>query len=290
MSTTEAYKNIIFVTGHPSGEFRNLAKELTLHLYKSVFISHPHANFHHCLTMREVAMEKSLFYSQAFFYGSLPSRKNVVIAVPELNMRTILQFIMMFEKVKKNVFVVVDDRYFISSLTKQKFQELASRLPANCSIFASEFISSDDISFFGLVEKIKNRIFYNAKCTNESDLKDFNDILSAIPRIFRDEIKKSIFGSEFGDVPFNQLIKNLLPEFNDTDTEDIEKTFKKLKIESRKIPEFFKPIPKQAPPTPPPQTLPPPSLNIQESEDDQFISLLDVFPVTDNSDESLKLN
>lgn len=277
MSTTEAYKNIIFVTGHPSGEFRDLAKELTLHLYKSVFISHPHVNFHHCLTMREAATEKSLFYSQAFFYGSLPSRKNVVIAVPELNMRTILQFIMMFEKVKKNVFVVVDDRYFISSLTKQKFQELASRLPANCAIFTSEFITSDDMSFFGLVEKIKNRIFYNAKCTNEMVLKSFNDILGAIPEIFRDEIKKSIFGAEFGDVPFNQLVKNLLPDFNDTDTEEIEQVFKKLKIQTKTIPEYFNPVPKQ-PPTPQP-----PSLNIQENEDDQFISLLDVFPETDNS-------
>lgn len=278
MSTTqkEAIKNIIFVTGNAAGDYKELAQELSLQLYHSVFILQPFCSFHHFKSAREAAVEKSLFFSQALFYGSLPSRKSVVIAIPDLTMRTILQFILLFEKIKKNVFVVVDDRYFVTSLTKQKFQDFSNRLPSGCCVFVSDFITHDDMTLPQVVDKLSDKLAYNSRFTSDIILKGFNNILESIPAIFRDEIKKSVFGAEFGDIPFNQLVKNLLPEFNDAETEEIEEDLKKLKLSPNKtITEFFKPLPRESNNQPPSPI--PPSLNIQEPEEDEFISLMDVF-------------
>lgn len=278
MSTTqtEAIKNIIFVTGSAAGDYKELAQELTLHLYHSVFIIQPFCSFHHFKTPREAAVEKSLFFSQVLFYGSLPSRKSVVIAIPDLTMRTILQFLLLFEKIKKNVFVVVDDRYFVTSLTRQKFKDFTNRLPSGCSVFVSDFITHDSMTLSQVVDKLADKLVYNSRFTSDIILKGFNNILESIPGVFRDEIKKSVFGSEFGDIPFNQLVKNLLPEFNDAETEEIEEDIKKLKLSPKKtITEYFKPIPKEPNEQQPSPIAP--SLNIQESEEDEFISLMDVF-------------
>lgn len=235
MSFTSAEKNIIFVTGNTMGEYKDLGKEIALHLHKSVYLGQPSTSPRHYLSLKEMAIQNSLFYSQALFYGSLPSRRSVVFAIPDLTMKNILQFMILLEKVKKNVFVVVDDRFFISQITRQNFQKLLSRLPVDSGFFLTDFINNDRESFFDVIEKLLERITYNSKNTVESTYKCFNGIMESIPELFREEIKKSLFGSEFGDVPFNQLVKNLLPTFNDNEREEEEEkeeSYKKSKTSS----------------------------------------------------------
>lgn len=234
MSFTTAEKNIIFVTGNAMGEYKDLGREIALHLHKSVYLGQPSTSPRHYLSLKEMAIQNSLFYSQALFYGSLPSRKSVVFAIPDLSMKNILQFMILLEKVKKHVYVVVDDRFFISQITRQNFQKLISRLPEDSGFFLTDFINNDRESFFDVIEKLLERITYNSKNTVESTYKCFNGILESIPELFREEIKRSLFGSEFGDVPFNQLVKNLLPTFNDNEKEEEEeeKIYKKSNTSS----------------------------------------------------------
>ena len=92
--------------------------------------------------------------------------------------------------------------------------------------------------------------------------------MSAIPPLFREEIRKSVFGCDFGDVPFNMLVKNLLPEFNDCEKEE-EKPAKKT------IPDYFPAIKSDEEEEEGNDT--PPTL-IYEEPEGEYISLLEVFP------------
>ena len=286
MSTNStATKNIIFVTGNGIGKYKELAQEIEVNLYKSVLVSQPYTSPYQYQSSSEYAKERSLFFSKALFYGSLPSRRNIVVSIPELTMRVILQFMILFEHIKKNVFVVVDDRYFITSFCKEKFETLVKKFPIGHAYFFTDF-STGNTSLSAGVEKFIDRISFNANTATEESLRDFNDILSSIPELFREEIKRSVFGTEFGDVPFNMLVKNLLPDFNDCENED-EEGKKRLRMEGmsrfpprKTIPDYFMPIKKE-------QTndldkdeynpeLPPPFM-LEDSEDD-FISLLEIFP------------
>ena len=97
MATT---KNIIFVTGNAVGEYKAVAQELALNLYKSVYLDHPCSASYHFQTTKDLAAEKSYCFSQVLFYGSLPSRKNIVVSIPDLTMKAILQFLILFETLK----------------------------------------------------------------------------------------------------------------------------------------------------------------------------------------------
>ena len=88
--------------------------------------------------------------------------------------------------------------------------------------------------------------------------------MTAIPPLFREEIRKSVFGSDFGDVPFNMLVKNLLPEFNDCEKEE-EKPAKKT------IPDYFPAIKSD-------EDIDTPPTLIYEEPEGEYISLLEVFP------------
>ena len=264
MATT---KNIIFVTGNAVGEYKAVAQELALNLYKSVYLDHPCSASYHFQTTKDLAAEKSYFFSQVLFYGSLPSRKNIVVSIPDLTMKVILQFLILFEDIKKNVFVVVDDRSFITTFGKQKYLDLVKRLPAECAYLFTDFCRKNSL-FVDSIDRLVEKITYNSSTTAEAVHKDFNNIMSAIPPLFREEIRKSVFGKDFGDVPFNMLVKNLLPEFN----EDVEKEGKPAK---KTLPDYFPAIKDDKMEEEEEDS--PPRLIFEEPEGD-YISLLEVFP------------
>ena len=261
-------KNLIFVTGNAVGEYKAIAQELALNLYKSVYLDSPCSAAYHYKTTKDLAAERSYFFSQVLFYGSLPSRKNIVVSIPDLTMKNILQFLILFENVKKNVFVVVDDRSFITTFGKQKYMDLIKRLPMGCAYFFTDFCRKKTV-FADSIDRLIERIVFNSNTATEKVLKDFNNIMSAIPPLFREEIRKSVFGSDFGDVPFNMLVKNLLPEFNDCEKEE-----EKEKPPKKTIPDYFPAIKsdeeEECNDTPP--TL------IYEEPEGEYISLLEVFP------------
>ena len=269
MSTTT--KNLIFVTGNVVGEYKAIAQELALNLYKSVYLDSPCSAAYHYKTTKDLAAERSYFFSQVLFYGSLPSRKNIVVSIPDLTMKNILQFLILFENVKKNVFVVVDDRTFITTFGKEKYMDLIKRLPMGCAYLFTDFCRKKTV-FADSIDRLVERIVFNSNTATEKVLKDFNNIMSAIPPLFREEIRKSVFGSDFGDVPFNMLVKNLLPEFNDCEKEEEEE--EKEKPPKKTIPDYFPAIKsdeeEEGNDTPP--TL------IYEEPEGEYISLLEVFP------------
>ena len=268
MSTTT--KNLIFVTGNVVGEYKAVAQELALNLYKSVYLDSPCSAAYHYKTTKDLAAERSYFFSQVLFYGSLPSRKNIVVSIPDLSMKNILQFLILFENIKKNVFVVVDDRSFITTFGKEKYMDLIKRLPMGCAYLFTDFCRKKTV-FADSIDRLVERIVFNSNTASEKVLKDFNNIMSAIPPLFREEIRKSVFGSDFGDVPFNMLVKNLLPEFNDCEKEEEEEKEKPAK---KTIPDYFPAIKsdeeEEGNDTPP--TL------IYEEPEGEYISLLEVFP------------
>ena len=258
-------KNLIFVTGNVVGEYKAIAQELALNLYKSVYLDSPCSAAYHYKTTKDLAAERSYFFSQVLFYGSLPSRKNVVVSIPDLSMKNILQFLILFENVKKNVFVVVDDRTFITTFGKEKYMDLIKRLPMGCAYLFTDFCRKKTV-FADSIDRLVERIVFNSNTASEKVLKDFNNIMSAIPPLFREEIRKSVFGSDFGDVPFNMLVKNLLPEFNEGEKEE-EKPAKKT------IPDYFPAIKSDEEEC----NNTPPTLIFEEPEG-EYISLLEVFP------------
>ena len=298
-SSNTTTKNIIFVTGNGIGKYKELAEEIASSLYRAVLLVQPNFAPFQYHSAGECAREKTLFFSKSLFYGSLPSRRNVVISVPELTMRVILQFMVLFEHIKKNVFVVVDDRFFITSFCKQKFETLVGRLPIGHAYFFTDF-SKGDISPAAGVEKLIDRLSFNVSTATEASLGDFNDILSSIPELFREEIKRSVFGTDFGDVPFNMLVKNLLPDFNDNEDED-EEGKKRLKYggggvlrfpPGKTIPDYFMPIKRDQTKDmdinkvdidddDDSDTEKQPTLLLKDPED-EYISLLEPFPDSDN--------
>ena len=269
MSATTT-KNLIFVTGNAVGEYKAVAQELSRNLYKSVYLDHPCTPAYHFQTTKDLAAEQSYFFSQVLFYGSLPSRKNIVVSIPDLTMKAILQFLILFEDIKKNVFVVVDDRSFITTFGKQKYLDLVKRLPAECAYLFTDFCRKNSL-FVDSIDRLIEKITYNSSTTAEAVHKDFNNIMSAIPPLFREEIRKSVFGKDFGDVPFNMLVKNLLPEFN----EDVEKEEKPAK---KTLPDYFPAIKDDKMEEEEEDS--PPRLIFEEPEGD-YISLLEVFPEPD---------
>ena len=294
MSTNStATKNIIFVTGNGIGKHKELAKEIAANLYKSVLISQPYSSPYQYQSSSEYARERTLFFSKTLFYGSLPSRRNVVVSVPELSMRVILQFMFLFENIKKNVFVVVDDRYFITSFCKDKFMSIIKKLPIGHAYFFTDF-SEGNTSLSATVERLIDRISFNANTVTEASLRDFNGILSSIPELFREEIKRSVFGTDFGDVPFSMLTKNLLVDFNDSENED-EEGKKRLRMgdgvpsfsPKKTIPDYFIPIKKEQTKDMDMNENELPSLISKDSEG-VCISLLDIFPDPEEDIHTLK--
>ena len=294
MSTNStATKNIIFVTGNGNGKYKELAEEIAANLYKSVLISQPYSSPYQYQSSSEYARERTLFFSKTLFYGSLPSRRNIVVSVPELSMRVILQFMFLFENIKKNVFVVVDDRYFITSFSKDKFMTIIKKLPIGHAYFFTDF-SMGNSSLSATVERLIDRISFNTNTVTEASLRDFNDILSSIPELFREEIKRSVFGTDFGDVPFNMLTKNLLVDFNDSEDED-EEGKKRLRVgdgvpsfpPKKTIPDYFMPIKKEQTKDMDMNENELPSLISKDSEG-VCISLLDIFPEPEEDIHTLK--
>ena len=278
MSTTT--KNLIFVTGNAVGEYKAIAQELALNLYKSVYLDSPCSAAYHYKTTKDLAAERSYFFSQVLFYGSLPSRKNIVVSIPDLTMKNILQFLILFENIKKNIFIVVDDHSFITTFGKQKYMDLVKRLPMGCAYLFTDFCRKK-MAFADSIDRLLDRIVFNANTANEKVLKDFNNIMSAIPPLFREEIRKSVFGKEFGDVPFNMLVKNLLPEFNDSEKEEEEKE----KPPKKTLPDYYPTIKVEDLKEEEDKDMPdlsPIEFKKSEEEDD-FISLVNVFPESDDA-------
>ena len=275
-------KNLIFVTGNAVGEYKAITQELALNLYKSVYLDSPCSAAYHYKTTKDLAAERSFFFSQVLFYGSLPSRKNIVVSIPDLSMKIILQFLILFENIKKNVFVVVDDRSFITTFGKEKYTDLVKRLPMGCAYLFTDFCRKKAV-FADSINRLIDRIVFNSNTATEKVLKDFNNIMTAIPPLFREEIRKSVFGSDFGDVPFNMLVKNLLPEFNDCEKEEEEEEKEKppkktlpdyyptIKVEDLKEEEEDKDMPALSP------------IEFKDPEEDDFISLVNVFPEPDDA-------
>lgn len=276
-------KNIIFVTGNPHGNYKELAEEITRQLYKSVYLAQPNPSIRHYQSLKDLATENSLFFSQVLFYGSLPSRQHVVVGIPDLNMKTILQFMILFEKINKNVFVVVDDRCFVSAFSKDKYKMLFERLPKGCGIFFSPFGKNEMEPLCKSVERLIDKLAFNSYHTTAETLNCFNHIMDSIPELFREEIRKSVYGSDFGDIPFNRLVKNLLPDFDDAEIDDLSEELVQLKIPRKTIPDYFTPIKK------PKDSTTPPTLDIQESEG-EFISLFEEFPDGDKPFDPPKSN
>ena len=270
-------KNLIFVTGNAVGEYKAIAQEIAENLNKSVYLDHPSSPAYHFQTTKDLAAEQSYFFSQVLFYGSLPSRKNIVVSIPDLTMKNILQFLILFENIKKNVFVVVDDRSFITTFGKQQYTDLVKRLPMGCAYFFTDFCRKKAV-FADSIDRLLDRIVFNANTANESVLKAFNNIMTAILPLFREEIRKSVFGKDFGDVPFNMLVKSLLPEFNEGEKREEGKPAKKT------LPDYFLPIKedeikkdeedKDMPALSP--------IEFKDPEEDDFISLMNIFPEPDD--------
>ena len=282
MSTTT--KNLIFVTGNVVGEYKAIAQELALNLYKSVYLDSPCSAAYHYKTTKDLAAERSYFFSQVLFYGSLPSRKNIVVSIPDLTMKNILQFLILFENVKKNVFVVVDDRTFITTFGKEKYMDLVKRLPMGCAYFFTDFCRKKTV-FADSIDRLIERIVFNSNTATEKVLKDFNNIMSAIPPLFREEIRKSVFGSDFADVPFNMLVKNLLPEFNDCEKEEGEEE-EKEKPPKKTIPDYYPTIKVEDLKEEEEEDKDMPALSpieFKDPEEDDYISLVNVFPESDDA-------
>ena len=267
-------KNLIFVTRNAVGEYKAVAQELSRNLYKSVYLDHPCTPAYHYQTTKDLAAEQSYFFSQVLFYGSLPSRKNIVVSIPDLSMKAILQFLILFEDIKKNVFVVVDDRSFLTTFGKQRYMDLIKRLSTGCAYLFTDFCRKKSL-FVDSIDRLVERITYNSSTAPEAVLKDFNNIMSAIPPLFREEIRKSVFGKDFGDVPFNMLVKSLLPEFNEGEGKPAKKT----------LPDYFSPIKEDDIKMEEEEDKDMPALSpieFKDPEEDDFISLMNVFPEPDN--------
>ena len=271
-------KNLIFVTGNAVGEYKAVAQELSRNLYKSVYLDHPCTPAYHYQTTKDLAAEQSYFFSQVLFYGSLPSRKNIVVSIPELTMKTILQFLILFGDIKKYVFVVVDDRSFLTTFGKQRYMDLIKRLSTGCAYLFTDFCRKKSL-FVDSIDRLVEKITYNSSTATETVLKDFNNIMSAIPPLFREEIRKSVFGKDFGDVPFNMLVKSLLPEFNEGEKREEGKPAKKT------LPDYFSPIKEDDIKMEEEEDKDMPALSpieFKDPEEDDFISLMNVFPEPDN--------
>lgn len=108
-TTNEERKNLIFVTGNALSEFKTVAENIARILDRSVLVDEPDTTYQDYTSVKEISARKSLYFAQALFCGSLPSRRNIVFCSPNLTLHTILQFLILFERIPKNVFVVVDD-------------------------------------------------------------------------------------------------------------------------------------------------------------------------------------
>lgn len=221
-SSSTTPKNIIFVTGNAVSYYREIALALNSRLYRSVFVDEPVSNAHDYQGLRESAGRKSLFFSQVFFYGSLPSRRNIVVSAPNLSMKTILQFLILFEKVHKNVFLVVDDRQCLTPFSREKFTSFERAFPKG-SFFSLAILEIENPKYSNVLEdELAKRIEHNATFPTAYCLHTFNEILTSVPDLFKGEIKKLIFGTEFGDIPFTSIQGCLIAKFNDAEEDDEE--------------------------------------------------------------------
>lgn len=235
MSNTE-YKNFIFVTGNTNSDYRSIGVNLSYRLQPCVNIFEPDPTLDDVDGATRINILNSSFFSQVQFYGGLPSRQNVFIIVPNLTIRTILQILVLFESMPKKVFIVVDDRHCVNPCARGML-DVYKKFPHESVFYLS------DIFVLDVITELVHRIQHNSKFTSASTINAYNEILTKIPEVFRDEIKKSIFETAFGDVPYTKLTQSLLSKFNKVANEDDDDDdeLKEIQTTKAKITDYFKP-------------------------------------------------
>lgn len=274
-------KNIIFVTGNGISEYKVVAENIARNLDKSVLIDEPKIIYENYPTVREIGARKSIYFSQLLFYSSLPSRKSVVICTPNLNLRTILQVLILLENIPKNVFVVVDDRCFLTAFGKKKFDDLFSLLPEPSKYYLTHYMRPTNEKERDAITRLCAAIERNAFFASSSTHCNFNKILARIPLIFQEEVKKAIYGTEFSDIPFEKITCCLLPKFNDAEEEEEEE--KERAALQKPITDYFSPIKKDSLKISPLESDDElPTLNVVEPEP-EFLSLMDFGDLDNNN-------
>ena len=62
----------------------------------------------HILKTEEFACRKSAFFTEVLFQTSLPTTKTLILVIPNLTLRVLMQFLALFDEIKKLVYFVFD--------------------------------------------------------------------------------------------------------------------------------------------------------------------------------------
>ena len=128
MSTTENYpKRIIFVSGY---SYKSHDRVVMLENFLQNIASNyrgpkimAHNEFFdddfssiYIVRKKELAEKKSAFYTDVLFNAALPSTSTLFLVIPNLTLRTVLQYLALLDDIKKRVYFVFDTS-FLCGLT-----------------------------------------------------------------------------------------------------------------------------------------------------------------------------
>lgn len=223
-------KTFIFIVGHAFYNIQDIGHGIGDNLTHSVCITAPTMD---SFNSQRNQQNNSLFFSQIMFYSALPSRRNIIIINNDLNKKFILQVLLLCDKIPKDVFIIIDNAF-----NNESYPKLTKGFPFSRIIYTYKhnYIYKDKKKLF---EFLAHEITHNRQF-NPGDCYMFNNLYASFPLVFRETIDNILFNEEFGDIPFEQLNKSLLPIFDEVaDEEGIEKeTNIKLKVEDEKDEEY----------------------------------------------------
>ena len=220
MSTTEKYpKRIIFVSGY---KYRSRSDDQRLLNFVSNISSNYRApkimvnddcfdnNFvmNYISVKKELAEKKSAFYTDVLFNVALPSTSTLFLVIPNLTLRTVMQYLALLDEIKKFVYFVFDTTYLcgMGNISRPEYNEMISAVPAHFKVEFDKTDILDSVARQILQMTNKEHILASPFCL-------FNDIFWSVPIALKGPLFQSIFKS-WGSFPKLFLLVELFPKIN----------------------------------------------------------------------------
>ena len=165
----------------------------------------------HILKTEEFACRKSAFFTEVLFQASLPSTKTLFLVIPNLTLRVLMQFLALFDEIKKLVYFVFDTTNMSSVLcaVKPDYEEMIRAVP---EAFKVEFNRNKEMSLHSVSNQVA--LMTDKKTFYTTPFNLFNDIFWSVPPVLKPTLFRSIFDEEeFCSVPFLKVRKTLVSEF-----------------------------------------------------------------------------
>ena len=169
----------------------------------------------------EFASRKSAFFAEVLYHAGLPTVRELILVIPNLSLKVLLQYLALLDEIKKQVYFAFDTSCFSSVpfAARPGYDEMIKAVPGPFKvIFGQNGMKEHPLDIANRVLEKTQRDYSSSP---NSPFCLFNDIFWSIPVALKGPLFQTIFDDEeFSPVPFLKIRKALNGEFEKERTKE----------------------------------------------------------------------